>query len=380
MAKINALFAEVMAAVSWAPDWVVGLVLAAVAAALALLAFALLERIVLRLIAQDRAFWVSFIPRARPVARAALVLVAVNLVTQSDLFPEKLSIVAARVVWALVIVLVGWAVMVAVDIGSAFHMRSYRIDVADNLLARKHLTQMKILKRVINVLIWIMTAAAALMTFDSVRQFGVSLFASAGAAGLVVGLAARPVLANLIAGLQLAITQPIRLDDAVIVENEFGNVEDISGSFVVIRLWDLRRLVVPLSYFMEKPFQNLTRTSAAVIGVITFQLDYAAPVEAIRAKAKEIVAANPRWDRKSFAVQVTDFKDNVIEVRVLVSAANSDALFDLRCEVREALLVYLQKEHPEAFYLRRQMQVSEKPRATTPDRKSGGELPARPAG
>lgn len=370
MPDIDAFLAKLEQAVSWAPDWAIGLVLAAAAAMAALLAFSVIERIVLRLVAQQKAFWVSFIPRARPVVRAALVLVAVNLVTQSDLFPRDLSIAAARVVWALVIVLAGWTVMVAVDIASAVHLRRYRIDVADNLLARKHLTQIKILKRVVNILIWVMTAAAALMTFDSVRQFGVSLFASAGAAGLVVGLAARPVLANLIAGLQLAITQPIRIDDALIVEGEFGKVEDIGGSFVVIRLWDLRRMVVPLSYFIEKPFQNLTRTDAALIGVVTFQLDYVTPVEAFRAKAKEVVAANRLWDKKAFIVQVTDFKDEVVELRVLLSAANADALFDLRCEVREALLVYLQEEHPEAFHLRRQFALSGPQRSLR-------ELPAR---
>lgn len=358
---VDAVLARISPAWSWAPDWVIGLALAGVAAALALALFSLIERLVLRLVSREKAFWVSFIPRARPVTRAALVLVAINLVTQSDLFPRELSIVAARVVWAMVIVLAGWTVMVAVDIAAAFHMRSFRIDAADNLLARKHLTQMKIIKRVINILIWVMTAAAALMSFDSVRQFGVSLFASAGAAGLVVGLAARPVLSNLIAGIQLAVTQPIRIDDALIIEGEFGYVEDIGGSFVVVRLWDLRRMVVPLSYFIEKPFQNLTRTSAAVIGVVTLQLDYAAPVEAIRTKAKDLVTANRHWDGKSFAVQVTDFKDNVIEVRVLMSAGNSGALFDLRCEMREALLRYLQAEHPQAFYLRRQMAVSEGP-------------------
>jgi small-conductance mechanosensitive channel len=225
----------------------------------------------------------------------------------------------------------------------------FRLDADDNLLARKHVTQMRVLRRVISTVVLLITAGAALMTIGAVRQVGVSLFASAGVAGLAVGLAARPVLANLIAGVQLAMTQPIRIEDAVIVENEWGWIEEITSTFVVVRLWDLRRMIVPLSYFMEKPFQNWTREGSAIIGAVLLYLDYTAPIEAIRAKAEAIVAASRLWDRKVVNTQVTDTRERVIEVRVLVSAANASAAFDLRCEVREQLIAFLRGEHPESL-------------------------------
>jgi small-conductance mechanosensitive channel len=342
-------FARINAALSWAPDWAIGIALTALAAVLSLAVYGVVERIAQHLVKKQKGFWLSFISRVRNLARAALVLIAVDIVSQSKFFPKDLSDAAARTIWVAVVLLVGWAVVVGIDVGAAYHLKRYKIDVADNLLARKHLTQIRILKRVLNILVSVITIAAALMTFPAVRQLGVSLFASAGAAGIVVGLAARPVLSNLIAGLQLAITQPIRIDDVVVVEGEFGNIEDIGGAFVVIRLWDLRRLVVPLSYFIQKPFQNYTRASTALIGTVTFQVDYLVPVDEFRAKAEEIVKKSPLWDGKAFTVQVTDFKDRTVELRVLLSAANSGAQFDLRCAVREELLKFLQQRYSRRF-------------------------------
>lgn len=336
-------------AVAWAPDWVVGVVLAAVAAVLAVAAHAALERLAVHLIHKREVFWASFIPRTRGLFRGALVLLAVNLVSQSPLFPQGLSDLSVRIISLAVILLLGLAVMAAIDVGAAYHLRRYKIDVADNLLARKHLTQMRIIKQALRAMVLVMTIAAGLMSFESVRQFGVSLFASAGAAGLVVGLAARPVLSNLIAGLQIAVSQPIRIDDVVTVEGEFGNIEEITGSFVVIRLWDLRRLVVPLSYFIEKPFQNYTRMNAALVGTVTFQLDYSVPVDAFRAEAEKIVRSSKLWNGSAVNVQVTDFKDNVVELRVLLTAKDSSDLWDMRCEVREKLLAYLKTNHPASF-------------------------------
>jgi small-conductance mechanosensitive channel len=206
----------------------------------------------------------------------------------------------------------------------------------------------------VNVLIYIVTIATAMMAFDAVRQFGVSLFASAGVAGIAIGLAARPVLSNIIAGLQIAITQPIRIDDVVVVENELGNIEDIGGAFVVIRLWDLRRLVVPLSYFIEKPFQNYTRSEAALLAPVTFQLDPRVPVQAFRDKAVEVVRNAKLWDGKTLGVQVTEMKEENVEIRILASARNSSAAWDLRCDVREQMLTWLQDELPWCLPHRRQ--------------------------
>jgi small-conductance mechanosensitive channel len=199
------------------------------------------------------------------------------------------------------------------------------------------------------MVIALVTIGLALMTFDAVRQYGVTLFASAGVAGIVAGLAARPVLTNFLAGVQLAIAQPIRIDDAVIVENEWGNVEEITFSYVVVRLWDLRRMVVPLSYFIEKPFQNWTRQSSAMLGSIILEVDYTAPVDRIRDKLNEIVHGNPLWDGKVVSLQVTDCKTSTMELRALVSARSSGTVFDLRCQVREKLIAFLQQEHPGAL-------------------------------
>ena len=177
-----------------------------------------------------------------------------------------------------------------------FYLRRFRLDVDDNLLARKHNTQVRVLSRTIDVLLIMLTLGAALMTFPAVRQYGVSLFASAGVAGIVAGLAARPVLSNLMAGVQLAMTQPIRLYDAVIVENEYGTIEEITSTYVVVKLWDLRRMIVPLTYFIEKPFQNWTREDSALIGNVMLYVDYRAPVGLIREKFNEILKQSNKWD------------------------------------------------------------------------------------
>ena len=185
-----------------------------------------------------------------------------------------------------------------------------------------------------------MTVAAALMTFEPVRQYGVSLFASAGVAGLIVGLAARPVLSNLIAGIQLAVTQPIRIEDAIVVENESGRVEEITSTYVVVRLWDMRRMIVPLTYFIEKPFQNWTRESANQTGAVLLNVDYATPVDRVRHKAEEIVKASPFWDGNLVKLQVTDADAVSMQLRVIASARSPGDAFDLRCEVREKLIDY----------------------------------------
>lgn len=237
----------------------------------------------------------------------------------------------------------------ALQIWVALHLRRFRIDVEDNLLARKHVTQSRILQQVGSLLIVAVGISAALMSFDSVRQYGVSLLASAGAAGLVLGLALQPVLRNLFAGIQLAITQPIRIDDAVIVEGEWGNVEEITATYVVVRIWDKRRLIVPLSYFMDQPFQNWTRADATLIGVVMLYVDYAVSIPDLRLEAERIVRASPLWDRDVFALQVTDFRETVTEVRILASARNAGRAFDLRCEIREHLLAYLQTDQPHAM-------------------------------
>src|SRR5262245_47824070 len=347
-AAIQDAVRDVTDALSFLPSKAVAAIILVLAVLCSLAVHWVFGRVARRAFAQ-RPGVIALVARTRPLTRLAFVTVALALVLPAVDLPPGAAAWFATVLPFGFVVLLGWIALVAVDIAVTVYLARFRLDAADNLLARKHVTQMRVLKRVISTIVILITAGAALMTIGAVREVGVSLFASAGVAGLAVGIAARPVLANLIAGIQLAMTQPIRIEDAVIVENEWGWIEEITSTFVVVRLWDLRRMIVPLAYFMEKPFQNWTREGSAIIGSVLLWLDYTAPIERIRAKAAEIAAASKLWDHKVVNVQVTDATDRVMQVRVLVSAANASAAFDLRCEMREKLIAFLRAEHPESL-------------------------------
>ena len=333
----------------WLPDPIAAVFLILIAVAVALAVHGLLRRLVRRLIAVRYPAVHAVVTRMRDLSRLAFVIVALFVALPVAPLDRDFKYLIAKFLLMAIIALIGWAAITALHISADIYLRRYRLDVEDNLLARKHNTQIRVLMRSVDVLIVLFTLGAALMTFQTVRQYGVSLFASAGVAGIVAGLAARPVLSNLMAGVQLAMTQPIRLEDAVIVENEFGNIEEIRSTYVVVRLWDLRRMIVPLTYFIEKPFQNWTRESSTLIGTVLIYVDYRAPVEAIRKTAETIVRASNRWDGRVFNVAVTDFRQDTMEVRILASGATSGKVFDLRCEVREKLVDFLQREHPESL-------------------------------
>jgi small-conductance mechanosensitive channel len=192
---------------------------------------------------------------------------------------------------------------------------------------------------------------------------------------LVVGLALQPMLRNLMAGVQLAITQPIRIDDALFIDGEWGNVEEITSSYVVVRLWDRRCMIVPLSYFIEQPFQNWTRESSALIGTVFLYVDFTVPVEDLRQELERIVRASPLWDRRVVNLQVTDFKESAMELRMLVSASTAERTFDLRCEVREKMIAYVQKCHPEALPHTRTGRIDE-PRQAEANVKTAGKTAA----
>jgi small-conductance mechanosensitive channel len=228
-------------------------------------------------------------------------------------------------------------------------LNQFRIDVKDNLEARKVYTQVKVLKKIAVVVIVIFTAASMLMVFDAVRQLGTSILASAGVAGIIVGFAAQRSIATVLAGFQIALTQPIRLDDVVIVESEWGRIEEITLTYVVVLIWDQRRLIVPINYFIEKPFQNWTRVSAALLGSVFLYVDYTLPLKALRDQLDRLLENSARWDRKVKVVQVTDAKPNGMEVRVLVSAPDAPTAWDLRCELREKLIDFLQQNYPQCL-------------------------------
>ncbi len=242
-----------------------------------------------------------------------------------------------------------WLLVRAVAAGEQAILRDHPMEVADNLEARRIQTQTRVLSRVLMGAIILVGVSLILLTFPMVRQIGTALLASAGIIGLVAGIAAKPVFGNLIAGLQIALTQPIRLDDVVIVEGEWGRVEEINSSYVVVRIWDARRMVVPLTWFIEHPFQNWTRRSADLLGTAFLWLDYTAPIPAIRVELERICKGEALWDGQVCVTQVTETSERTLQVRLLVSARNSGDAFDLRCIVRERMLDFLAREHPQAL-------------------------------
>lgn len=221
------------------------------------------------------------------------------------------------------------------------------IDVADNLRARRVQTQAKVFSRSMMVLIILAGSGMALMTLPHLRQIGTSLLASAGVAGLAVGIAARPVLSNLLAGLQLALTQPIRLEDVVIVDNEWGHVEEITGTYVVVRIWDQRRMIVPLQWFIEHPFQNWTRTDSEILGTVLIWVDYQMPLDPVRKEAERICQNAVEWNKRTCITQVAETSDHAMQLRVLVSADDAGRLWDLRCKIREGIVYFIQHDYPE---------------------------------
>ncbi|UWU73716.1 mechanosensitive ion channel family protein [Bradyrhizobium huanghuaihaiense] len=344
----QALMADIDKMFGWIPSWFIGLGLVAGAMLLALSFYRFAVWLLNRAFGTRLPLLSVFIERTSGPAQLALCLAAVALVLPLAPLDDTIRVPLTRLFVVAFIALIGWISIRVVDMSAARYLQNFR-DVTENFVARKHVTQVRVFKRVTDTIIVIITVSTALMTFDSVRQYGVSLFASAGAAGIIVGLAARPLLSNLIAGLQIAITQPIRIEDAVIIENEWGWVEDIASTYVVIRLWDWRRMVVPLSYFIEKPFQNWTRDTASLIGVIALHVDYRADVPRIRRWLEGAVKESKLWDGEVVNLQVIDADSRTIELRALVSARNAPQSWDLRCEMREKLIAFIRDEMPEAL-------------------------------
>jgi len=360
MDSIRTLVIDIKDWLDWLPDPVVAAIILGLAAIVALALHKWASQLARRLLANRYPNTLSIFNQTRGPTRLALLTLAMIIVIPvAPLEPDTAQFLA-RLLAMAVIGLIGWTAIVVLNIAADIYLRRYRLDVDDNLLARKHNTQVRVLLRTIVGLLVLITIGAALMTVPSVRQYGISLFASAGVAGIIAGLAARPVLSNLMAGVQIAMTQPIRLYDSVVVEGESGMIEEIGSTFVTVKLWDLRRMVVPLTYFIEKPFQNWTREgSSSLIGSVMLYVDFTAPVAIIREKFIDILKQSNRWDGKTVALHVTDFKEGTIELRCLMSARTAGDTFDLRCEVREKLIDFLQREHPEALPRARQIALKE---------------------
>jgi len=329
----------------------------------ALLAHRLLRPVLLRL--------VGFAPLPRAVllrcerpSRYALPLLALLLAGQG--LPDELpgSAVLQHLNGVLCIAALTWTAMAAVAGLAQGLIALHPADVADNLQARRVHTQTRVLARTVSGALFVAGLAFILMTFPRARQLGASLLASAGVAGLVIGIAARSVFSNLLAGLQIALTQPLRIDDVLIVEGEWGRVEEITATYVVLRIWDERRLIVPLQWFIEHPFQNWTRRSADLLGTVFLWVDFSLPLEPLRAEAARLCEGSMDWDGRVCLVQVSDADQRGKQLRVLVSSASSGQNFDLRCLLREGLIDFIQREYPRALpRLRAEMDGPRAPQA-----------------
>jgi small-conductance mechanosensitive channel len=339
----------------WLPEW---LVISVIVVACVFIGWAANQVVfaLLQLAVRKRdLFWRGTVGRARLKVRIAVMIAAMALaVTISPLDPAP-SLWIRQTLLFLFIHTVGWMLIGASDMWAVVYLRRFNMNEEDNLLARKHVTQARILQRVAALLIGIVTLGLALMTIGAVRQWGMSLLASAGVVGIIAGLALQPLLTNMIAGVQIATDQPIRLDDAVIVEGEWGVIEEITSTYVVVKLWDWRRMVLPLSYFITKPFQNWTRESARLIGSAFLYVDYEAPIDRLRAELERICRESPFWDGDVVSLQVTDITDRTAQVRCLASARNAPTAFDLRCEIREKMLAFLRDQCPQALPRQRQL-------------------------
>jgi len=287
-----------------------------------------------------------FARRVKKSTRLIFPLLALVLAIPLAPLPADLKSMLQHALGLGVIATIGWAIIILTELAGNIIFARYSMDAPDNLAARRIRTQTQVLQRIATLSVSIVTAAIMLMTFPAVRHLGVSLLASAGLAGLIVGMAARSTLSSLIAGIQVALTQPIRIEDAVVLEGEWGWIEEINTTYVVVRLWDLRRLVVPLSYFIEKPFQNWTRTTADLLATAMIYVDYSTPVQELREELHRILQSTDLWDKRTWALQVTDATERTIQIRALMSARSGPAAFDLRCYVRENLVQFLRTKYP----------------------------------
>jgi small-conductance mechanosensitive channel len=369
--RIRAILSAIRNDLSFAPPWAASLVILVGTTAVAWLLHAGILAALNRLLRERRPYLRSLLDQTRNPTRFGLLLMALAIALPPAPLNAETKALIARCLLLGTICLLGWMALTAAHIGANLYLLRFRLDVDDNLLARKHVTQVRVLLRALDTVIIIVTLGFALMTFGAVRQYGVSLFASAGIAGVVFGLAAQPVLSNLIAGVQLAVTQPIRLEDAVTVQNQYGWIEEITATYVVLRLEDQRRFIVPLNFFIQQPFYNWTRHAAPTMGAVVLYLDYAAQIDLIRKKATELIADAKLGHARVTAVQVTNVSAETIEVHIQVDSDSSTITGNLTLELREKLIAFLQREHPEALPRRRNEIVDTTDRKAAPPARSG---------
>jgi len=276
-------------------------------------------------------------------------LIALNVTQGYAPLPPNLHEAVGQVLSIALTIAIAWLIAKFAYIIEDLILKSYRMDVKDNLKARKIYTQLQFFKKTVVIVIAIIALAVILMGFEQIRQLGTAILASAGVLGIIIGFAAQRSLSTLLAGLQIAIAQPFRIDDVVIVEGEWGRIEEIALTFVVVRIWDLRRLVLPISYFLEKPFENWTRESADILGTVYLYTDYTVPVKEVKKELHRILNNSEFWDGKVWNLQVTNLTERTVELRALMSAQDASEAWNLRCEVREKLLYFIQSKYPDAL-------------------------------
>ena len=323
-----------------------GLIIASSVVLLSLLVYFILSRILTRIgkKSPDNLFGIVWQKFRYPVL--VLILLIDFIILQGVFTPGKgTAPFIGHFIQIAVIFCVTWFLIRSINLAREVILRQYDISEKDNLRARKLYTQFRILERIIIFIVILIAIAIALMTFESIKRIGVSLFATAGVAGIIIGFAAQKLLGSILAGFQIALTQPIRIDDVVIVENEWGWIEEITLTYVVVRIWDKRRLIVPTTYFIENPFQNWTRVSSDILGTVFIYTDYHIPVDKLRKEFTRILEESELWDGKTNVMQVTNATDRSLEIRALMSAADSPTAWDLRVHVREKLIAFLQKNY-----------------------------------
>jgi small-conductance mechanosensitive channel len=316
-----------------------------------LVAFVLrsLAFVVLRRLARHRPFTADLVGHANPPMEwlIPLLMLTIALRVTPDIDQFRWLDAINHLLMVLLIAVLTWLAVRCIGAAQLAAMRLFPVDREDNLRARQVVTQVRVLGRIAVAMAVLVGLAAIFMTIPAVRQFGAGLLASAGVAGIAIGFAAKPVLSNLIAGVQIALAQPIRLDDVVIIQNEWGRIEEITGTYVVVRIWDERRLVVPLNYFIENPFENWTRSTARLTGTVFLWVDYRMPLDPLRYELRRLCEAAPEWDRRVCVLQLVDASDRAVQLRALVSAADSSRAWDLRCRIREGLVAYVQRNFPD---------------------------------
>ncbi len=350
--------------VLWQDHWIATAVLALAAVVAGLVVHYVLGRL-LRRATRGAPILHAVLVNCRSAAGFAWPLLALQVVLQ--LAPDTLRLIDSlrHLNGLLLIAALTWLAMAAIEGLANGVIAQHPVEVEDNMQARRVHTQARVLSRSAMVMVLIAGASMALMTFPGARQVGASLLASAGVLAIIGGLAARPVFGNLIAGLQLALAQPIRLDDVLIIEGEWGRVEEITGTYVVLRIWDERRLVIPLQWFIENPFQNWTRTSSQIHQAVYLYVDFATPLEPLRAELRRVVEAAPEWDGRTCTLVIVDATERAMKVRALVSARASGPAFDLGCKVREALYGLLARDYPHCLPTAREIHKVKSEEAAT---------------